>query len=115
MSNEKIAKIIIALDEKTDLSQVVWGESSISGYEAYFPRYTARIREQQEYERDSFNMVLEIINDSGEVIESLTDDDLSDYLVTPFTIMHNLFQKARRSAMGVDEAVDEILNFLENS
>jgi len=61
---------------------------------------------------------LEVWDDEGEIVEVISDSDFhsligSDISPNAYSIMKELFETARRKAMGVESALEKILSELE--
>lgn len=113
MSYPKIARLVEALLTQTESGSLQWSTTEKSDtFQASFPRYSVRLY-PEETNNIEFDYVLQILNDLGEIVEEVSDPDLIDVMQTPFTKMRNLHESARRSAMGVESALDDILNYLE--
>lgn len=110
MSYPKIAKLVSVLLEQTSNGSLKWAQTEKSEtFQASFPRYSIRIylhSNQSDY-------VLQILNELGDIVEEVSDPDLAGVLGSPFQKMRDLHDSARRSAMGVESALDDILNFLD--
>lgn len=113
MSYPKIAKLITVLLQQTGNGSLKWDQTEHSDmFQASFPRFSVRIY-QKDLNPIEIDYALQIINDEGEIVEEVSDPDLKHVLENPYAKMRDLHDSARRSAMGVEEALDEILNFLE--
>lgn len=107
MSYPKIAKLVSALLTQTSNGELNWSQTEISGmFQASFPRYSVRI-----YPLNN-DYILQIINELGDIVEEVSDPDLNDVLSNSYQTMGNLHDAARRNAMGVESALDDILNSL---
>lgn len=108
MSYSKIATLIKTLLKQTSNGELQWAQTEKTAtFQASFPRYSVRI-----YPQNS-DYVLQILNDQGDTVEEIADPDLRDVLASPYKTMGDLHDSARRNAMGVETALDEILNFLD--
>lgn len=113
MSYPKIAKLVHALEVQTENGSLQWGTTEKSDmFQASFPRYSVRLYTKNNNPIE-FDYVLQILNDLGEIVEEVSDPDLVDVMQNPYSKMRDLHESARRSAMGVESALDEILSFLE--
>jgi hypothetical protein len=113
MSYPKIAKLVQVLLTQTEHGSLQWSTTESSDmFQASFPRYSVRLYKEVRNHME-VDYVLQILNDFGEIVEEVSDPDLVDVLDTPFNKMRDLHESARRSAMGVESALDDILNFLE--
>ncbi|NWE39590.1 hypothetical protein HX875_08950 [Pseudomonas yamanorum] len=113
MSYPKIARLIETLLSQTEAGTLQWAQTEKSEvFQASFPRYSIRIypENSSNFQPDYF---LQILNEVGEIVEVVSDPDLRDVMDMAFTKMQNLYEGARRSAMGVESALDEILDFLD--
>lgn len=113
MSYPKIARLVEALLTQTENGSLQWEQTEKSDtFQASFPRYSVRLfmRYANEFEVD---YVLQILNELGDIVEEVSDPDLKDVLDSAYKKMRELHETARRSAMGVESALDEILDFLE--
>jgi hypothetical protein len=54
----------------------------------------------------------QIFDADGALLEEVADPDLKDFLTDPFKVMRTIDETARRSAMGVEQALDRILGAL---
>jgi hypothetical protein len=113
MSYPKIARLVSALLTQTESGSLTWAQTEKSDmFQASFPRYSVRIYTHQSNPIE-LDYVLQILNDFGDIVEEVSDPDLKDVLASPYVIMRDLHDAARRSAMGVESALDEILDYLE--
>lgn len=107
MSYPKIAALVRALITQTSSGELNWSQTEKTGtFQASFPRYSVRI-----YPKGN-DYVLQILNDLGDIVEEVTDPELGDVLNDAYTKMGELHDAARRNAMGVESALDDILGFL---
>lgn len=114
MSNAKIAKLLNLLIEKTESGELEWEPTVKSDvFQANFPRYSVRILTREGETGFDLDIVLQIINEEGMIVESVSDPQVSDFIESAFLRMRALHASARRIAMGVDRALDEIIDFLE--
>ena len=61
---------------------------------------------------DEYDYTIRIINDDGVVIESFSDTDFEPGQA--YLSMHEMFNLARRKALGVDSALDSIIRELKD-
>ncbi|WP_339541428.1 hypothetical protein [Pseudomonas sp. RA_5y_Pfl1_P24] len=113
MSYPKIAKLVDVLLSQTESGVLRWAATEKSDmFQASFPRYSVRL---YPHERNPIEVdyILQILNELGDIVEEVSDPDLRSVMERPFDVMRRLHDAARRSAMGVETALDDILNFLE--
>lgn len=115
MANIKLAKIIAKLLERTKVGSVTWEETGgREVFQAAFPGYTIQVfSKDNEDEPDQLDYVVRIVNEEGKVLEEVADPELRDVMEKPLETMKELYTLARRSALGVDDALNRILSSLE--
>jgi hypothetical protein len=118
MSDDRLIKMLYLLKERTENKKISWEETVNENiYQSAFPKYTIQIGYYSN--TDSFSKrvdyFIRILDEDNKVIEDAKDDDLKGELDNPFEIMESLYRSARRQAMGVDKALDNILSELENN
>lgn len=112
MADRKLLKLILALSDKTERKLISWVETNEPGkFSASFSNYSVLL-----YRSDSENndVVFVIQNKDGHIVEEVTDtsfstNDLSD---GPYIFFSNFYSSVRRNAMGIDTALDSILEEL---
>ena len=108
MAYEKLLRLAQALYEKTKSGELSWETTpNEATFQASFPKYSILLQ------KDGDDVNLKICNEEGRVMEELTDEEAFQHFDRP--ILGELFEIARRGAMGVEEALDEILSNLESS
>jgi len=106
MADAKLSMILIRLRAKTIAGELKWEKTEEEGeYQVSLPQYSIRISRDRSFTK------LAIFDDSGDFIESLSVADISDPGVR--NTLESLYSEARRIALGVDEALDNILNDLK--
>lgn len=113
MSNSKIARIIQGVDKKTKAGEIDWETTEKEDvFQASLANYSIRLSFQEgELGNDYW---FTIINNEGLVIESVSDVQLSGELEGAYRLMDELYSSSRRVALGVDEALDELLNIFDD-
>jgi hypothetical protein len=116
--SEKLVKLARALQAKA--GDVEWEKTEDEGtFEADFAGFGVQIA-QVETEGEETLYTLRIFDADGEFLEEVSDEDLTEILnrkeptepSVMFEIMQDIHRAARRSAMGVDKAIDTILDAL---
>lgn len=111
MSNQKFASIISKLIEKTDSGELDWQTTEINGtFQVSFPRFSVRIFPKEGAIGQDIHV--QVISEDGNILDDVSDADLHRVIPSAFTVMSNLLQNARRCAMGVDAALDALLEEL---
>ncbi|MDO9328151.1 MAG: hypothetical protein Q7U27_05390 [Pseudomonas sp.] len=110
MSYPKIATLVNVLLTQTSKGELNWSQTEKTGnFQASFPRYSVRIYPQGN------DYILQILNELGDIVEEVSDPELRDVLQDAYKTMGALHDAARRNAMGVESALDDILGFLDPS
>jgi hypothetical protein len=114
MSYVKIATLVKRLHDKTSRGDVRWEATSKEGiYRAAFPGYSVLILPRDAPE-GAVDYVVQVFDDDGALLEEVADPDLKDFLTDPFKLLCTTYETARRSAMGVEQALDRILDALRD-
>lgn len=112
MDNSKIIKVIKVLYAKTLAKEVHWDTTQRSNsFVVSFPNYSVELTEDNG--EMGIDYWLSIIDDEGETVESVSDNDLSAAFPDAYSVMKQTFAEGRRIAMGVDKALDDILQLLD--
>ena len=59
-------------------------------------------------------ITLQVLNEHGALVDEVTDSQLQEHFDSAFRVMKNLLEAARYRAMGVDEALDGLLESLDD-
>jgi hypothetical protein len=115
MAADKYQQLVERLAVKTDQGEVYWKEAAgPDTFQISFPNYSLTLSSQNR--QGSILYVISILNSEGRTVDSFSDEDLDGdgrggrY----FTMMGELYHNARRQALGVDKALDEILGQLDH-
>jgi hypothetical protein len=110
---EKLEKLINILHGRTMSGTVHWEETSDPGrFQTAFPGSTITIFTRQSREfMDELDYALQIINDNGNLIEQVADTDFDDK-AHGFLIMKEMYEAARRIALGTEQTIDDLLSSL---
>jgi hypothetical protein len=117
MTALRYEKIVDLLAKKTEDNEIEWKESPISDiYQVSFANYSLTISEVYNSRQDVTDYVVSILNSEGNMVDSFSDVDLdkSSGGTRYLSILRDLYQNARRQALGVDKALDEILKELDD-
>ena len=113
---DKLWTLVQKLNERTIAGQVNWERTAEEGvYQASFPNYSVRLfTRERRGERD---YIIQIVDQDGTVVEDSSDVDLARVsglgLPDTFDFMRGLYNIARRKAMGVDQALDTLMEILD--
>jgi hypothetical protein len=116
MANEKQVRLIRRLIEKTSAGQVRWeptGNDEV--YQAAFPSFGVRIERVPDHWNDSAEYGLYVLNQEGIAVDEMHDSNFieQDFGRSPYLTFQDLFQGAKRTALGADQALDAILGDLD--
>jgi hypothetical protein len=111
--DEKLLALLQRIYDKTLQGELRW-EPTANGraFVVAFARFSLSLERLYEASEDSNYILLRISNDQGQTIEELTEGKA---VQIGFRNMNNLYERARRIAMGFDEALDELLIELGDS
>ncbi|WP_116817757.1 hypothetical protein [Pseudomonas syringae] len=108
MADEKLIKLVTELNKQTSAGKVAWESTDLVGvFQVSYPNYSIRISSRER--NDVEDVFITIINSVGDVVESFSDVTLSSDFSSAYRLMSNTYFEARRIAMGVNAALDEIL------
>lgn len=112
MSVKKYQKIVDGLVSKTQNHELEWRETvDRQRFQVSFKNYSVII--SKEIWKEGSGIRISILNPEGTEIDSFDDEDLHNEGLDKYSdVMSALYLNARRQALGVDAALDEILNEL---
>ena len=112
MAYEKLISLANRLYQESAAGRVNWGSSSDENtFQVSFPKYSIVVARIPDEEHDGAEyIVLRILNQDGQIIEELNQGEAYR---ENFPNMEELFALARRTAMGVEQALDDLLRNLE--
>ncbi len=122
MAYQKLAVLTYNLHIKTEDGTINWEETAIDGvYQASLANYTVTISLQESRTAEGNDVKISIINNEGSEVESFLDIDLEegwfqqiDVYEAPYNIMNNIYEVARRTALGSEKAINDILSELSD-
>jgi hypothetical protein len=117
MANDKLIRLVQLISQKTESGELKWEETAQENtFQVAFPKYVVQIAlipDEQMYATYS----LRILNDRNVVIEEVTPDSLNPYEPKSYEdskrIFRELYEAARRQALGVEQALDTLLQKLQ--
>ncbi len=111
-NEQKFVELLSQLRDRTRENKVKWSPSIHANVvQASFPHHTVQI-EVQPYPLKA-RYLLRILNGEGTLIEEMKDSQLESSFPDSRQILDELFVLARRQAFGVDQAIDELVEFLK--
>lgn len=121
MSFEKLGELVVKLHKRTDEGKLRWEQTATKGvFLTSLSDFSIEVaKADPEAEAEDAEFAFTIFNKDGDDVESFTDDDLST--LTPAEkdrtyrkLMRDIYAKARRDALGAEEAVDSLLEILDD-
>lgn len=114
-TDEKLKQLIGRLREKSERGEVGWeaDAGSESQFFASFPGYSVAI-ERIERQNYTPSFTFSILDKSGSRLESISIDDsyYNMYWDRPYEDLATIFTEARRKALNVEQALDNLLKAL---
>jgi hypothetical protein len=112
MAFEKYRQLIDELLSKTDQGRLQWQETAEPGsFQVSFPNYSVIISQESNPPLpQNWRYRLRILNAEGRGVDWFSDYDLGDDYKAR---MADLYERARRQALGAEKAIDEILDVLK--
>ena len=122
MAYKQLATLAYNLYKKTADGKVDWEETVLKDvYQSSLANYSVRISLEESESIIPNDVRITIINSEGSVVESFSDVDLNDSWLSEFNIdggayrmMHSTYEIARRTALGSEKAVADILRELDD-
>jgi hypothetical protein len=103
----RISTLIQLLHDKTSEGKLVWTITQDDGeYQATFSDFGVRVY------KVGADFHIAVYNSSGELVEDVSDPQVKPDLQNAFKIMREIFEMARRKALGVDDVLDKIIGEL---
>jgi O-succinylbenzoate synthase len=113
MEYKKIAKLVVSLHQKTIDGKLNWEQTDKRGiFQLSLPNYAIRFWMRSKGEQAA-DYIISIYDSEGNLVEQASDVDLKNDLSKSYEIMKGMYELARRKAMGVDKALDDIISQLE--
>lgn len=114
MQQNKLITFIHRLYSKSIKGELDWEQNDIEDvFQLAFANYTVNISTRQAYNSPDIDIIIAIYNEDGNIVERVLDTDLTNSINHPYKVFNEIYNNARRKAMGVDSALDEILDILE--
>ncbi|RJP35551.1 MAG: hypothetical protein C4527_00430 [Candidatus Omnitrophota bacterium] len=106
--NSKFTQLINQLHEKTVNNKINWEETAEENiFLVSFSDYSVEIADYSDESHDLYK--LRIYNKEGKIVDKISSDNCS-YLTA--NELKEVYENARRKAMGADEALGELLESL---
>ena len=113
MSNPKMASLDKTLSNKTMAGEVTWETTEREQvFQISFAENSVRIRTEIDFQNESTDYLIGLYNARGVLMEEVSDTGLKDDIPYAYIVMKDLFEAARRQALGVEKAINDILSKL---
>ena len=120
---KKLAELAYRLHQRTVEGKIHWEVTVTDGvFQASFSDYSITISVHESEIADGARDVrIRVLADDGNEIESFTDIDIENEWLTEFSVstdafdmMYETYEVARRSALGTEQAINDILSELDD-
>jgi hypothetical protein len=116
MVDKKLILLIHRIKDRTKDGSIIWDRTSEEdAFIASFRNYSIQISIEPTRNPNytATDVVLKIFDYSGNIVEEVRDTDFDDdELPNPYEFLNEIYSIARRQAMGVDKAIDTLLEEL---
>ena len=114
MEENKLITLVERLSSKSMKGELDWEQTDKEDeFQLSLPKYTIRIFSKPSSEAFAdIDIFIAIYNGDGTLIEQTVDYELKDSINSSYQVFKGIYNNARRKAMGVDKALDDILNSL---
>lgn len=113
MSDNRMALLVKRLVEKTNKKELAWEATAAEDeFAVAFSSYAVTVS----HDPDEDEYLVTLSDSGGQVIDELSPSDFESYDLNyedPAQVFALLYSEARRTAMGIDEALDSILAELD--
>lgn len=118
MSYQKLVKLVFKVAQATSAGSLSWKETEQDDiFQVSFSSSSVRIGgRKSKIDPSASEYYLKVFNSIGEEIEDIGDEDGSDdqERADLYVALKETYETARRQSSGVDQALDEILEELNN-
>lgn len=113
---DKRLRLIRSLHDRTSEGRIAWEPTNREReFQASFPDYTISIGMRPNRNREEEDYGLKLYNADFDLIEEIWDEDVqAEENLYPFVLLRDTYQTARRTAMGVEKALDRLLVELDD-
>jgi hypothetical protein len=112
MAYQKIAQLVKRLADQTAAGLIAWQPTAVDDmFMVSFPKYSVSIQPTTDQEGVPF-IEITVRDGEGRVLESVNDGDLDIFVEKPYQLLSDMHASARRQALGVNQAIDELLRHL---
>lgn len=122
-NKSKYYRLINSIFKKTRDGSMSWEETDEDDvFQVSFPDYSLRISRvpTRSQDPDGEDIILRIYNNEGKLIDEVDDAMIYQYDperrfsgLSSYQAMYEIYNIARRQALGVEQALDSLLNLIE--
>jgi hypothetical protein len=112
----RMLKLVQRLHAKTAAGELQWDKTvSKNSFQTAFPSYVVRVSVNYTEDDEAPDYHVAVRDGAGTTIESVSDRDIHNVLPDSkaYSLMNELFTMARRKALGVNQAIESLLNELD--
>jgi len=117
MADDKMVVLAKKLLSRTKEGKLHWEMTSHDDvYQVAFANYVVRLLSRAGSEGPEIDYIMQILNERGQLVDEVSDVDLTRLMAsgeTMFPAMRDLYDLARRTAMGVEQALTTLLDELD--
>lgn len=116
MAYPKLARMVSEIHRRTSGGSMRWEETSTENtFQVALANYTLRISQITSNYEDDISYYFAITDEKGREIEGLSpgDFDQTELGKRPHVVLKEIYEGARRMALGVEKSLDDILSQLE--
>jgi hypothetical protein len=123
MNDEKLIELAKLVLQQSIHSNLSWEETADKNtYQATLSKFVIRIGSRSsKYDQGEMDYLFSLVNSDGVAIESFDDVQLSNWIkkspipsdVNGYVILQEIYKNAKRKALGVDEALNDVLKELQ--
>ena len=123
MTDEKFIELARLIDDRTTSGAMKWEETGVDSlFQATLSKFVIRIKASQSNFADEIDYEISIMGRNGTMLESFSDMELSRILKNHpnavekngYILMDHIFKNAKRTALGIDKAIDDVLKELND-
>lgn len=108
------AKLVELLKQKQREGKLAWEETEKpTTFQVAFSESAVRISERPG-DDNTDDVYLSVFDNQGRLLEEFSDVDLKGDLQNAYGKMYELYEQARRAALGVDKALDSLIGELDD-
>lgn len=114
---DRLALLVRLLDEKTQEGLVFWEVEGEGRYSAAFEEYAVSVYKRLNPVDDKAqeDVLIGICSQEGKLLDEFTDLEIESSLGDAYERMVRIYQLARRHALGVNHAIENIIAQLSDS